>query len=148
MSGFGGSMAKFKCTGIDLYIDQLQKLGGSTVGVMKKGTYDGAAIIADEVRKHLRGVIRHPEESTGDLEKSMYLAKMQTKSGYVYTEIGFAGYDRKGVPNIIKARVMESGTSRQKKTPFIRPAFTAAQEKCIAAMQKTVDDEIKKLMEE
>lgn len=141
-------MAKFKFTGIDLYINQMEKLNGHTVSVMKMGTYDGAAIIADEVRAGLKRVIRHPDDSTGDLANSMYLARIENKNGYVYTEIGFAGYDSKGVPNILKARAMESGTSRQPKTPFIRKAFNAAKEKCMAAMQKTVDEEIKKLTEE
>lgn len=141
-------MAKFKCTGIDMYIDQMQKLGNRATGVMKVGTYDGAAIIADEVKSRLRAAIKHPDESTGDLENSMFLATMVNENGYVYTEVGFAGYDRNGVPNMIKARAMESGTSKQKKTPFIRPAFNAAKEKCMAAMQKTVDEEIKKIMEE
>lgn len=157
MSGFGGYMAKFKCEGIELYIDQLEKLEKHTISVMKQGTFDGAAIVADEVKSRLKSVIRHPTESTGALVNSMYLAKMKDENGYVYTEIGFAGYDpdRKptkgyphGVPNIIKARAMESGTSRQKKTPFIRPAFNAAKEKCMAAMQKTVDKEIEKIMGE
>lgn len=139
-------MAKFKFTGIGLYVDQLEKLGSGAVGVMKKGTYDGAAIIADEVRKGLRAAIRHPDESSGDLERSMFLAHMVDENGYIYTEIGFAGYDSKGVPNILKARAMESGTSRQPKTPFIRKAFNSAKERCMAAMQKTVDDEIKKIM--
>lgn len=141
-------MARFKCTGIGLYVDQLQKLGKSTVSVMKMGTYDGAAVVADEVRSRLRSAIRHPDDSTGDLEDSMYLATMVDENGYIYTEVGFAGYDRNHVPNILKARAMESGTSKQRKTPFIRPAFNAAKEKCMAAMQKTVDDEIKKIMGE
>lgn len=150
-------MAKFKCEGIELYIDQLQKLGDRTASVMKKGTYDGAAIVADEVKKRLRSVIRHPDESTGALINSMFLAKIESSKGYTYTEIGFAGYDPSrepskgyphGVPNVIKARAMESGTSKQRKTPFIRPAFNAAKEKCMEAMQKTVDNEIKKIMED
>lgn len=141
-------MARFKCTGIGLYVDQLQKLGNRTVGVMKMGTYDGAAIIADEVKKGLQSAIRHQDESTGDLEKSMYLAHMVDENGYIYTEIGFAGYDSKGVPNILKARALESGTSKQKKSPFVRKAFNSARDRCMAAMQKTVDEEIQKIMEE
>lgn len=138
-------MAKFKFIGMDMYLKELQALEKGAVGVMKMGVYDGAKIIADEVRSQLRATIQHPEESTGELEKSFYLAEMTNKNGYVYTEMGFAGYDRKGVPNIIKARVMESGSSRQKKTPFIRKAVNSAKEACIAAMSKTVDEQIQKI---
>lgn len=141
-------MAKFKFVGLDVYVKQLQHLDEHTTGILKMAVFDGAAIVADEVRSRLEANIKHPDKSTGELLKSMYLAKMKDESGYVYSEIGFAGYDSRGVPNIIKVNAMESGTSKQKKKPFIRPAFNAAQGRCISAMSETVDNEIQKMMED
>lgn len=138
-------MASFSFVGMDAYIKELQGLEKQRVAVMKMGVYDGAKIIADEVRNELHAAIRHPDESTGDLEKSFYLATMKNDNGYIFTEMGFAGYDRKGVPNIVKVHAMESGTSKQPKTPFIRKAVNSAKARCIAAMAKTVDEEIKKI---
>lgn len=141
-------MAKFKFVGMDVYIKQMQNLDEHTTGIIKMAVYDGAAVVADEVRARLKENIKHPEKSTGELLDSMYLAKMKDENGYIYSEIGFAGYDSRGVPNIIKANVMESGSSKQRKTPFIRPAFQAANGRCISAMADTLDTEIKKLVEE
>ena len=140
-------MAKFKWVGMDAYLSQLNALKNSATGTVKKGVFDGAKVIADEVRSKLSANIQHPEESSGDLLKSMYLAKMKDENGYIYSEIGFAGYDSRGVPNIVKVHAMESGTSKQKKRPFIRKAFNAKQSDCIAAMEKRIDEEIQKITE-
>ena len=48
---------------------------------------------------------------------------LQDKNGNTNVKVGFAGYDRKGTPNALKARAMESGTSTQPKKPFLRPAI-------------------------
>ncbi len=141
-------MAKFKWVGMDLYIKQMQNLNEHTTGIVKMAVFDGAAVVADEVRARLKANIKHPEKSTGELLDSMYLAKMKDENGYVYSEIGFAGYDSRGVPNIIKVNAMESGTSKQRKSPFIRPAFNAAKERCISAMADTIDTEIKRIVED
>jgi len=58
------------------------------------------------------------------------------------TKIGFDGYDRKGVPNALKARAMESGTSTQPKRPFVRPAVNRVKKKAIEEMGKTLDIEL------
>jgi HK97 gp10 family phage protein len=61
------------------------------------------------------------------------------------TKIGFDGYDSKGVPNQLKARVLESGSSKQPKRPFVRPAVNATKVKAQAEMARVVDEELKKI---
>ena len=64
----------------------------------------------------------------------------------INTKIGFNGYDSKGVPNQLKARVMESGSSKQAKRPFIRPALNGAREPAQEKMVETANQEISKII--
>lgn len=137
-------MAKFESDAIAEYIKQLNKMGAPqvTTAIIKMAVYDGAAIVADVVRPLI------PKDS-GDLANSMFLAKMENEDGFIYTRIGFAGYDSKGTPNQIKANVLEHGRSDGKgKHPFIRKAVNACGAQAVAAMEARLDTEFKKLMEE
>lgn len=52
------------------------------------------------------------------------------------------------MPNQLKARVMESGSSTIRKRPFVRPAVNAKRKEAEAAMERVINEEIKKTMEE
>lgn len=138
-------MAKFKFEGLDDYIQKINRLADPkrAEGLIKAAVYPGAGVIADAVRERLSTHSR-----TGDLADSMFLSVMENENGYVYTQLGFAGYDGNGVPNAVKAAVLESGSSRQKKTPFIRPAVKSAKDKAEAAMAAELESRIKQLMED
>jgi hypothetical protein len=58
--------------------------------------------------------------------------------------ISFSGYDRKGVSNILKARVLESGSSKQRKTPFFRKSVNASRAAAQSAMASVVEKELSK----
>ena len=139
-------MAKIEFKGFEAYQDVLLTLQIKADAVMKPAIYDGAAVVIDAVKRNLRSVVG--EYSTGDLEDSMGLSPMQEDNGFVYTKLGFDGYDRNGHPNVVKARALESGTSKQDKKPFIRPALNACKAEAVKVMQKKVDSQIEKLMEE
>lgn len=120
----------------------LSALANDFDNVAKMAIYEGAKIAADEITAELES--KH--SVSGDLAKSMGIATMdKDKKGNWNTKIGFTGYDQKGVPNVIKARVLESGSSTRAKKPFVRPAMNRARNKAIAAMEKTVDEKIKKI---
>ena len=116
MNGVCLCMAKFKFTGIEAYTESLEKIGGKNArSILKYAVYPGAGIVADAIRASANA-----HKDTGDLANSLALSTMRDDDGYVNTKIEFAGYDRKGVPNAIKAAALESGTSRgQKATHFI-----------------------------
>ena len=137
-------MAKFKFTGIEAYTDSLEKIGGKNArSVLKYAVYPGAKVVADAVRS-----ATEQHKDTGDLAKSLTLASMIDDNGYINTKLMFAGYDRKGVPNAIKAAALESGTSRgQKGTHFISHAVKAVESKAVEAMSKALDEKIGKIME-
>ena len=66
-------------------------------------------------------------------------------NGNFNAKIGFDGYDSKGVANQLKARVIESGTSKKQKHPFVRPAVNATKKQAVTRMGEVIDEEIKKM---
>lgn len=136
-------MAKFKFTGIDHYTESLEKLGDRKAGVIKYAVYPGAKIVADAIRAEIES--NHME--SGDLAASMALSKMQNDNGYIFTRVNFADYDRRGVPNAMKAAALESGTSRgQKATHFISRTVKSVSERAIGEMSKALDEKIGQIM--
>ncbi len=153
-------MARMVIKGLDEYALKLSKLGAASDKIAKKVVMAGASPVADEIRKNLIANLRDPEYagkgspegfgrakqtiSTGDLIESFGIAPPAVdKNGNTNTKIGFSGYDRKGVPNALKARAMESGTSKLKKRPFVRPAVIKTKKKAIEAMGDELDNQIK-----
>lgn len=137
-------MAEMKVKGLDEYIDKLEKLGSKMPEVAKKAVKAGVNPLADEVRKQLEKNLRGSEYSTGDLIDSLGITPVdEDKNGVYNAKVGFSGYDRKGVPNALKARAMESGTSRQRKKPFMRPAVNRARKKVLAEMGRSIDADLR-----
>lgn len=132
-------MAKIEMKGLDKYAEKLRQLGARADGVIKYAVYPGAAIVADEIKSNI-------PVDTGALRDSMKLSAMRNDDGYVYTEIYFDGYDEKGAPNAVKARVLESGSSTRQKRPFIRQAVNRVKAKAEAAMAAALDEKINEIM--
>ena len=134
-------MASIKFDGIAAYQKQIEALGNpKTVEAMcKYSIYDAAGMVRDEIRKAT-------PEDTGDLARSVTLEPMKTRDGMTYTKVNFEGYDRKGVPNMLKARVLESGTSHVPKQPFVRPAVRRVQKLAEFMMDKAVNEYLSKFM--
>lgn len=131
----------------DEFLTKIKKLDNNREEVIKRAVYDGAGTIADAVRARLNWVIGNSDTSTGDLEESLGITDIERDSEGVWNaKIGFDGYDRKGVANQLKARVLESGKSGQKKRPFFWPAVKASKGIALKIMEATVDREIEKIM--
>lgn len=148
--------------GTEEYALKLSKLGVQEGDLAKRAVYSGAKIVADEIKRRLIENLNDPDsvskkrnalfkgmgyEQTGDLLKSFGIAPIQVfaDSG-TSTKLGFDGYDRKGVPNQLKARAMESGTSKLKKRPFVRPAVNAKKKAAQDEMGRVIDEGIETLM--
>jgi HK97 gp10 family phage protein len=117
------------------------------VEIAMEVVWAGAQPVADEIRKGLEKNLQGSKYSEGDLLDSLGIAPPNVdREGNVNTKIGFHGYDKKGVANSLKARVMESGKSGQKKKPFIRPAVNRTRKKAIDEMKKKLDEEIENIM--
>lgn len=143
MSGYSGAlvidMAKIKMEGLDEYGEKLSQLGLRAEGVIKFAVYPGAAIIIEAIKANT------PIDS-GDLRDSTFLKPFVNKNGYVYTQVGWEGYDRKGVPNALKVNALESGTSKMDKRPFIRKAVNKAKQAAEFAIAQALDQKINEIM--
>ena len=141
-------MAKMTIKGIDELALKLSQLGSMSTKIAKDVVMAGAQPVADEIRKGLQANLQGSEHATGDLEESLGIAPPDVDSrGNVNTKIGFDGYDKKGVANQLKARAIESGTSTQKKKPFVRTGVNRSKKKAIEEMNKKFDEEIKLIIE-
>lgn len=131
----------------DDYMRQLEKLADHSEEAIKKAIHAGVGVLTDQIRENLEANLAGSEQSTGALEASLGISPVaQDRDGVWNAKIGFDGYDEKGVPNQLKARVMESGSSKVQKRPFIRPAVNAKRREAVEAMQKVIDEEIEKNM--
>jgi len=122
----------------------ISRLSTQSDEIAKKAIFEGANIIADKIKSNLEGILS--SEATGELVASFGVTPIERdKNGDFNTKIGFDGYGNDGVANQLKARVLESGSSKQPKRPFVRPAVNATKKQVIEKMRQVVDMEIKKL---
>lgn len=162
-------MAKITFKSQSEYFKKLQQLEQvfAKDATLKKAVSAGAAPVADRIRKNMEAL---PEESFRNLQEgeifqgipkgqkkdlldSFGLAPVERdRAGFVHTKAGFDGYGSfptdsypEGLPNQLVAAATESGSSIRKKLPFIRPAVNATRKKSVDAMEKVIDDEVKKI---
>lgn len=166
-------MAKIEFKGIEDYSKQLDKLGRTGLGIIKAAVYVGADEIADSVRQSIESLPTMASEKSAiiawrqdvpsealtqkqkdGLLQGLGLSPMQEKNGFVYTKLGFAGYNDvrtksypNGQPNSLIARSLESGSSARKKHPFVRPAANRARGAAVDRMAGKVDEMLTKAME-
>lgn len=151
-------LATIRFEGIDQYLAALQRVYGQSEETAKRALYDGAGIVANQIKSALGGIqTSDPDQwyegqrpGPTPAEKQALiggfgLAHMDTKNGYISTKAGFKGQAEKTTVATI-ARQVESGTSWMRKQPVIRQAANAAKGAAEAAMRKTLDEEIQKLM--
>lgn len=132
-------MAKMTADGLYQYEKLLAELGADVEKMAKYAIYPAAGEVLDALKAAT-------PRDTGDLADSEILTHFRTEEGYVYTAIVFDGYDRSGTPNSLKARAIESGTSRMKKHPFIRPTVNQIKAKVIEKIAQGTDEYIQNLM--
>ena len=137
-------MARFALKAGDEYAIKLSKLTTNSEVIAKKAIYGAVEIVADKIKSNLKGVLS--DEATGELVESFGVTPIdKDKQGNWNAKVGFDGYDSEGVPNQLKARVLESGSSKQKKTPFVRPAMNATKKQARAKMEQIIEDEYRKI---
>lgn len=122
----------------------LSRLATGSEEISKKAIYAGADVIADKIKSNLEGVLS--AEATGELVASFGVTPITKDSdGNFNTKMGFDGYGTDGVANQLKARVLESGSSQQQKTPFVRPAVNATKKQAVEKMGQVINEEIQRL---
>lgn len=163
-------MPSIKMDGLDEVYAKLKTLadGSAIEKVQKHAVYEGMKAIKNEVEAQIRAlpekegyikpenlprnVITRREKT--ELLKHIGIADMDMKGGTVSTSISFGGYtDIKtkkypnGVPAILIARSINSGSSIRQKHPFMRQARAAAKAKAIQAATDAALESLSEIME-
>lgn len=160
-----------KITGLDEFELKLDKLERGCTGIAKLCLYEGAKVVADNLRAAVGSIpteAHHavpnarngyllsgmtPEEKAACLG-AIGVAKFDGATDNFTTAIGFDGYqttatsDRHphGIPVPMLMRSIESGSSVRMKNPVCRKAFKGSESAALAAMQAKFDELINKNM--
>ena len=160
-------MARFKVSdGIDNYIRQLQSCADKTEDIIKRSAWEGARIVMDTVKAEASTipVIAKGQKSgtlTGlsavqkaDVIASLGISHFREDGNFTNVKIGSDGYNRvktkrwpQGQPNAMIIRSLEQGTSFLTAYPFVSRAVSKSRAKCIEAMRKQCDEEVKKYIQ-
>ena len=165
-------MAKIDFKGIDEYSKKLEILFKDTEKVVREAVYEGAAVVADEIKAGLKGLpieegenglppvgtVEHKlsgvsRRQKSDLIDSFGLAPIENDGGYIQTKAGLDGYGStptkkypNGVPNAMLMRSVESGTTFRNKNPVFRKAVNRSRKRCEDKMAETYEQKIKEIM--
>lgn len=164
-------MPSIKMEGLDEVIAKLKAIGeGNAIEkVQKHAVYEGMKVIKNELIAQIRAL---PEQEgyieadklprrmitkaeKAELIKHIGIAKMETKDGTVNTVVSFDGYTSiktkkypNGIPAILIARSINSGSSVRQKKPFVRQTRAAAKSKAIQAATDAALESLSRIMEE
>ena len=162
-------MATIRFSKLRDYELMLGKIGEASKDICGAAIYEGAKIIADEVKNNLNSLNVTTDElamlkakkseptyitqrAKEGLIKSFGVTPMsQDKDGIYNVKLGFDGYNDvktkkwpKGQPNQLIARACESGSSAMIKQPFFREAVQKTKKKAESRMAEVLDEKIKK----
>ena len=162
-------MATIRFSKLRDYELMLGKIGDASKDICGAAIYEGAKIIADEVKANLESLKTvsdadaiqavKKEEATyltirakKGLIKSFGVTPMSQDGDGIYNvKLGFDGYNDvktkkwpKGQPNQLIARACESGSSAMIKQPFFREAVQKTKKKAESRMAEVLDEKIKK----
>lgn len=170
----GGIMARMHMKGLEEYEKALSKMANHTEEIAEAAVYVGAGIVADAMRAEVEAlpvgegqIVGLPPKAEkgqkisvvsrrqkGDLLNGLGIAQIENTRGYIQTKVGFDGYGSvktkkypNGLPNVVLARSINSGTSFFSKIPFARRAVNSSKTSAVKAMGEKVEEEIKKVME-
>lgn len=163
-------MPSIKMVGLDDVFAKLKTLadGSAIEKVQKHAVYEGMKAIKNEVEAQVRALpdeegYLKPEQlprnaltrrEKTELLKHIGISDMEVKDGTVNNSISFNGYTDiktkkypQGVPAILIARSINSGSSVRQKHPFMRQARAAAKAKAIQAATDAALESLSQIME-
>lgn len=161
---------QMKMEGVDEFLADLTKVYNDAEIIYKRCAYQGAKVLADEVKKGIEGLKVQNGYGTqerplngvngwvkADLRDGMGVSKIEVEGGKTNVSVGFDGYSTRAenvkwlkywepVPIQMLARSVESGTSFMRKQPFVRPAINRAKKRIDEAIEKEAVNLIKERM--
>ena len=158
----GVRMPGMRVNGVKELISTLEKLGEDTETMCQKSLYEGAGIVADNMKSQIQGLKTSStkyvsegkkryltEEEKEGLLDSLGIAPQQIKGTVIDTKTGFDGYNKRktkkhpaGQPNLAVARTCDRGNSFMYAQPIFRPVI----QKSRAAVLKATKEELLKEM--
>ena len=147
--------------GLDEYLEKLGNLQEISPGLAGRAIYEGAKIVADQIRSNIEALPvqngpvkgrRDPYQDEIDgMLAGLGIAKKRVEGGYVNVKIGMDGYNSrvtekypKGHPNAMIARSINIGTTFVNRNPFITKAVrstkAAAEEKMKEVIEQGIED--------
>lgn len=152
---------KFRIKGLDEYIKQIDRLSNSFVAevCIENALKKGGDVVLKETIKYLekmpvdnRPYVIGMRTSITELQRQALIHSfgvtptMQKKGNMIDVKTGVEGYNKIGQPNVMIARSLEKGTSFMNKNPVISRASKNARDKCIEAMQESLNEDIERIM--
>lgn len=158
---------QMKVDGMVELSETLTKLGDSAPAVAAQALYEGAGLMAEEIRKGAETIktapfkyakpgetrLPSPEEKQIVLDAGAGIAKFDRNGTEVDTSVGYrsSGYadlngKTKPIPLIVNS--INSGTSFMKQQPFIRQAARKGSPKAIKKMTQKIESEWEKINRE
>lgn len=162
-------MARMKTEGLDDVSLMFGKISSAGTAIAKMAVYDGARVMADEIRRetnalpvdkerYLQGGQKYAvitRRDKRDLAAHLGITKITRSTSGVRAVIGFAGYGslkthkyKKGLPMALLARSLMKGTSVRKQSAFIDRSAARGAAPAIDAMIKTGESVIDKIIAE
>ena len=134
----------------DETMKKLERLGTEYDAIVQDMLTDGIEPLQKQIESNLAAVVgkgtKHKSRSKGELVKAVKVTKVyQVANGDWHIKVGIYGYDSDGVPNALKAMVLEHGRSDMAAKPFLKPAISATKKQCIQAMVNAFDKRVNKL---
>ena len=137
-------MSSFNISGLDGVIATLEshadekKLNAATNHMLNAG----AKIMRQEMQQAMKEA---KLKDSGDMIKSVKSGGIKyDKNGEKYVEVRPRGYDRKGNPNNLKARIAEFGNSKRPARPWLSKAENKGFPKVQERMQEIFDEHMNK----
>lgn len=133
----------------DEFLKAMSKLGDKFDTVAPKVLEAGGKVVLSQMKSNLSAVVgkdtKYPSRSTGSLEQSLGITPaLQDRKGEWNIRVGVGDdKDSKGVPNAMKAQILEYGKSGQPAKPWMKPARSKSRKEAIERMKQVLEQELK-----
>lgn len=134
----------------DDYIGRLSQLGDTLDSIVENMLQEGGDILYEQMASNLDSSIgrnlKHESRSTGELRRSLGVTKVRVDSNGIHNiKVGFDEPRSNDQRNAEIAAILEYGKSGQPAKPFAKPAVRKSKKAVIDAMDRVMDQAVKKL---